>query len=338
MAEICVAAERFTVSEARPDDITDEWCRLLDHCTPAYPFQHPSWHAVWWERFSGERRPLLLTVRDSGRLVAVAPLMHDGDRLLLAGDPQICDYMDLTVAPDAPDAVYDCILDAASQRPWRELVLWGVPEEGRTLGVMQRLAARRGWTAAEDFEAVCPRLSLPATWDGYVRSLSKKDRHELRRKLRRFAEAGAGMKLISLTRVEDVRDGLDEFIRLHMISRHDKREFMTPAMEGFFRALAVALAARGLVRLLFVELDGRRVAGLLTFAAGDELLLYNSGYDPAYAHVSVGLVSKALALQAAIADGKGHFDFLRGAEPYKYDMGARDREVHTLTIRRDTPP
>ncbi len=98
--------------------------------------------------------------------------------------------------------------------------------------------------------------------------------------------------------------------------------------------MAVALAEEGLVRLSFVELDGARVAGLLAFDAGDALLLYNSGYDPALAHASVGIVSKALLLREAIAEGKRWFDFLRGAEPYKYDLGGKDYEVHTLTVRR----
>ena len=48
----------------------------------------------------------------------------------------------------------------------------------------------------------------------------------------------------------------------------------------------------------------------------------------------VGLLSKALALQRAIEQGLTRFDFLRGPEPYKYDLGARDLAVHRCVIRR----
>lgn len=325
---------RITVTETPPDEIADEWCSLLAACSHASPFQHPVWLGTWWRRFGGERAPLLLAAREDGRLRALAPLMREGDRLLLAGDPEICDYMDLVAAVDAPVGVFERLLDAVAALPWRELVLWGMPETSRTLAVLPKLATARGWMAEEEFEAVCPRVALPGSWDAYLDTLSKKDRHELRRKMRRFSEAGAEMKLYTLTDPAEVEAALDDFIRLHTISRHDKREFMTPQMETFFRAMAVALAGAGLVRLFFVELDGRRVAGLLAFDTGEELLLYNSGYDPAYAHASVGLVSKALALRAAIEDGKRCYDFLRGAEPYKYDLGAKDLEVHTLTITR----
>ncbi|MFN8557592.1 MAG: GNAT family N-acetyltransferase [Dehalococcoidia bacterium] len=331
-------SDHLTVTEARPDQITDEWCRLLAASEHPLPFQHPTWHATWWSVFGEGATPLLLAVRDGERLVAVAPMMRQDDRVAFATDPEICDYMDFVVAPDAPDGVYDALLGALGERAWRGLTLWGLPEDARSVAAMSEAAARRGWQAEEEFEAVCPRIALPGEWDAYLASLTKKDRHELRRKMRRFSEAGAGMAVFTLHTPEEVAAGLDDFIRLHTASRHDKREFMTPVMERFFRSMATALAAHGLVRLFFVELDGKRVAGLLAFDTGTELLLYNSGYDPAYAHASVGLVSKALALQQAITSGKRVFDFLRGAEPYKYDMGAKDLEVHTLTITRPAAP
>jgi len=77
-----------------------------------------------------------------------------------------------------------------------------------------------------------------------------------------------------------------------------------------------------------------RAAAVLCFESEQELLLYNSGYDPAFAPLSVGFVSKALTLKRAIEEGKQRFDFLRGAEPYKYDLGAQDLKVYRLVIRR----
>ena len=323
-----------TVSSA---SLTDEWCTLLDQCSAAYPFQHPAWHTVWWQVFGPENgcQPLSLAVRDGDRLRALAPLMRRGDDLWLAGDPEICDYMDLVVPAGADDALYERLVEAIAAEPWRRLVLWGLPEESATLAQLPRLAVARGWTVEQEFEEVCPRIApLPPTWDGYLETLSKKDRHELRRKLRRFSEAGANMTFYAVSTPAEVRAGMDDFLRLLTISRRDKADFMTERMEQFFRAMTERLAGEGLLKLYFVELDGKRVAGLVTFDTGAELLLYNSGYDPAYAFASVGLVSKALTLQAAIADGKGCYDFLRGAEPYKYDLGARDRTVYRLTLTR----
>jgi CelD/BcsL family acetyltransferase involved in cellulose biosynthesis len=62
--------------------------------------------------------------------------------------------------------------------------------------------------------------------------------------------------------------------------------------------------------------------------------MYNSGYDPQFASFSVGIASKALVLRDAIESGHTVVDFLRGSEPYKYDLGAQDRTVYKLTLRR----
>ena len=72
----------------------------------------------------------------------------------------------------------------------------------------------------------------------------------------------------------------------------------------------------------------------VNFDYGSSYLLYNSGYDPAYARMSVGLLNKALTIQWAIASGKRVFDFLRGDERYKYELGAVDRWIYRLTVRR----
>jgi hypothetical protein len=60
------------------------------------------------------------------------------------------------------------------------------------------------------------------------------------------------------------------------------------------------------------EVEGKRVASLFCFEDKTETLIYNSGYDPQYAYLSVGLLSKAACLRHAIEDGRQHLDFLRG--------------------------
>jgi CelD/BcsL family acetyltransferase involved in cellulose biosynthesis len=101
------------------------------------------------------------------------------------------------------------------------------------------------------------------------------------------------------------------------------------------RRMVAAMAAEDRIELVFLTLGGVRTAAVLCFREPEETLLYNSGYDPAYAYLSVGLLSKALALRKAIEEGKKRFDFLRGPEPYKYDLGARDLAVYRCTVRRN---
>jgi len=324
----------YRVTRETLDQLTPEWNALLDESGQRSPFLRPSWQRVWWRELAPTGELFVLSVRDGEQLAGVAPLRLDGGVLSLAGDSSICDYMDIIARPGQAALVLDAVLAEVEPLPWQDFRLWGIRADSPTLVALPGLAAQRGLRLQNEPEAVCPRVSLPATWDAYLERLSKKDRHELRRKLRRFGEATAEPRELVLRTPAEIEAALNSFIHLHTISRPDKAEFMTADMERFFRAMAVTLAAEDLVRMFLLEASGQPVAGMLAFDCGEELWLYNSGFDPEFAAVSVGLVSKALALRLAIGEGKTCYDFLRGAEPYKYHLGAHDLQVSTCTLNR----
>jgi CelD/BcsL family acetyltransferase involved in cellulose biosynthesis len=109
---------------------------------------------------------------------------------------------------------------------------------------------------------------------------------------------------------------------------------MTPAMERFFRCLPSAFAATGWLEIATLYVGERPAATHLSFHHGAQLLLYNSGYDPAFAEYSAGFVLLVYRLQRALAQGIRVLDFLRGDERYKYDLGASDQFIYRVIIRK----
>jgi CelD/BcsL family acetyltransferase involved in cellulose biosynthesis len=328
----CTTATTFSVEAESLDQLAPEWRQLLDRTGNRWPFLQPSWLRVWLKHQTIRGESLLLAVRDGPVLTGVVPLLQNDQDLLLAGDSEICDYMDIIAEPGSHAAVLEATLAYLDETPFAGISFWGLREDSPTLAALPTIANRHGLTYRQDEEAVCPRVSLPASWDDYLQTLSKKDRHELRRKIRRMTEAGGSAREYALADPAAVLDAMPDFFRLHRDSRQDKAEFMSAEMERFFLDMTGALAQEDLIRLYFLEIDERRVASVLTFNCNDELWLYNSGFDPAFASASVGLVSKALVLRQAIEDGKRCYDFLRGAEPYKYDLGGRDLQVYRASI------
>lgn len=306
---------------------------LLSRQDERLPFLHPVWLRTWLSEFGGNYEPLLLTCTQ-GDVVGVAPLMRWDGRLSFIGDASICDFMDVLIDPNKADEAYRDLWDQLCAEEWSELELWGLMASSPTRERIKAFAAENGYELAEEVEAVAPRLPLPETWEAYMASLNRKDRHELRRKIRKLYESGAEVTLDVLTTQDEVAGAMDEFLDLHRRSRADKTDFMTPEMEVFFRRMASAMAAEGLVRLFMLRVNRRPAASVLCFDAGSYLYLYNSGYDPEFSSLSVGLVSKALCLQWAIENGMGGLDFLRGDESYKYDMGARDQEIYRIRLSR----
>lgn len=306
---------------------------LLNRQPERLTFLHPSWLRTWLAEFGTNCEPLVLTCGD-GNLVGLAPLMRADDRLTFIGDAQICDFMDVIVDPDHVDAAYEDLWSQLTDQDWNEIELWGLMAQSPTRERIKAFAAQNGIAVDEVPEAVSPRLDLPATWEDYLASLGKKDRHELRRKIRRLYDSGATVDFEVLSTQAEVVGAMDEFLALHTQSRQDKTDFMTPEMESFFRRMASTLAADGLIKLFMLRINGKPAATVLCFDAGSHLYLYNSGYDPEFSGLSVGLVSKALVLQWAIENGMSGLDFLRGDEPYKYDLGAKDQQIYTLRLTR----
>jgi CelD/BcsL family acetyltransferase involved in cellulose biosynthesis len=316
------------------DRLQSEWEGLLPANHLNCVFLHPTWQRIWLDEFAAGREPHFLSVRDGERLVGIAPLLRDGGRIEFVGHYSICDYMDVIVAPSFEESFFDALLTSLADDGWTEMELRGLPAYSPTLRILPEMASARGLKVTTEDEAVCPRVALPGTWDEYLAALGKKDRHELRRKLRRLQKGGGRVEFNLLCSPEEVEGALDDFFWMHRTSRQDKSHFMGEKMEAFFRRMAVTLAAEGLVCLYMMEMDGHRVASVFTFDCGDDLSLYNSGYDPEYAHLSVGLLSKAMCLGNAIERGKGCLDFLRGSESYKYDLGAKDLTVQRCLIER----
>lgn len=312
-------ALEVTVESA--DALAPEWATLVPATDRPAPFQHPAWHAAWWEIFGGSTEQRYYAVREAGRLVAVAPMQRTSKGVLVfSGDPEIMDYMDLISEPGREEDALDALLATWKGESAAAVRFWGLREESPLL------TALRARGVAFEEEAVAPRITLAPDWEAYLASLSKKDRHELRRKMRRLEGAGMAVGLRVIDGADEVDGGLEPFFNLHKISRADKAEFMTPIMERFFRRISHDFAALGTLRLFLIDLDDKPAAALIAFQ-GEDLAVWNSGYDPEYSSLSIGLYSKAKAIEWAIGQGLPRVDFLRGREPYKYDLGGVDLVV-----------
>jgi CelD/BcsL family acetyltransferase involved in cellulose biosynthesis len=322
-----------------------EWNDLVHRSCCDTLFLTWEWQSTWWRRL-GEGDLVLLGFRgDDGRLVGIASLFRtqaEGGQatLSLVGCRDVSDYLDLVVEQGQEDAVYNALLDCLEGEAvnWDLLDLCNVPQNSPTLVQLRDLAERRGYQTLVQVEDVCPIIDLPATWDEYLMMLDKKQRHEVRRKLRR-ADGGGDTRFIVVGPDHDLRAEMEVFIDLHQKSTPEKDQFMDPQMQAFFFDIAQVSQARNWLQLAFVEIDGTKAASLLNFDYGDAILVYNSGYDPAqFSHLSPGIIVTARSIEHAIGLGRSKFDFLRGDEVYKYRFGAQDTEVWRLVVGRPGVP
>jgi len=311
-----------------PHEIAPAWAAVASRRSPASIFLTPEWIAV--ARTHDRREQITLAAGEPPR--AIAALARDADGTIHFAGGELTDEQDVVAAPEEARAgaiaIARCI---ASERAPRVLLEY-VPEDSPTLEAIDEELRAAGYRVRRERLVTSPRIALASSYEAYVQSLGKKERHELRRKLRRFEAAPrTGFRWASDAERAAV---LDRFFALHRLSKGEKAAFMTSETESFFRDIADALALRGWLRLGVVHAHDEDAAVVFAFAYRDTLALYNAAYDPALASLSLGIASHSYAVREAIAQGFKVYDLLRGDEPYKYDLGGQDRWLARLEATR----
>lgn len=311
-----------------------EWEDILACSDHSSIFLTPYWQGAWWESMGAEGQELrIVKFSDGEATIGIAPLVKDGGLITFLGSTDLWDMHDFIVARGREQEFYRGFMDYLEDEEWSEVRLESLPEASHTLSLLPSLAMERGRRVERVEEDTLMGVSLPATWDEYLMGLRKKDRHELRRKLRRLGEA-VDYKIYRLSDTNDVADAMDDFLDLMGQSREEKSRFLTDERYAFFREMSPRMAERGLLHLFFLEVEGVRTAATVCFDYNNVWYLYNSGHNTDYAALGTSFLLKAMCIQDAIGEGKAYFDLLRGTEQYKYHLGATGRGLYTLSILR----
>jgi CelD/BcsL family acetyltransferase involved in cellulose biosynthesis len=287
------------------------------------PFVTPAWLAAWWECFGRDRQSLLVRIDTGGRLAGLAPLMVQDGTALFMGSEDLCDHGDFLVAPDDRNRFFPSLLGYLKDAGIRRVALPSVRPDSAAVRGLVPAAHSAGCRVSVRPAGVSLEMDLPDSWETYLDSLEGKQRHEVRRKLRRATEAG-DLTLHTVRDPANTAAAVDDFLRLFRRSRPDKQRFMTPEREAFFRKLADGMARAGMLNLTVLEIDRRPAASTLCVDLGRTTYLYNSGFDPAFRGVSLGIVSKLMTIRASVESGRGVYDFLNGSERYKYRLGGKE--------------
>jgi CelD/BcsL family acetyltransferase involved in cellulose biosynthesis len=321
----------YTITVENLDGVTSSWDRLRHSLGWASVFVLPAWLKAWWEAFGGEDEPYLRTLRDGQKVVGFAPLMVNSETASFIGSADVCDYLDFVIAPGKESNFFQVLLDDLRNNGIKKLDLRPVRPDSTVLKHLLSIARKRGYDVNCAPEDVSLELDLPATWNEYLATLNSKQRHEVRRKLRRLWGAGnVEHQCVEVSR--EVEHYLDSFFKLFSLSRHEKASFMDQKMKSFFTSLAKAMADIGLLRLGVLRVNSVPAAMTVGFDYNDSHYLYNSAYDPQFSYLSVGLLCKILCLKESIEKGRKKWNFLKGAEPYKYQLGGQEVPLYNCLI------
>ncbi len=329
------------------EKIGTEWNQLLTSCSASYvPFLRHEFLCAWWKNLGGGewQEANLYTIlgrSDSQDPLGIAPLfftknLEDLPALMLLGSIEIADYLDFIAKPKDIPPFVDSVLDLLSSEEapnWQVLDLYNIPEESPTIPALQRAAEKRDWLFTLKKLQPCPYIPLPGDWEEYLAGIDKKQRHEIRRKLRRAENYELPVSWFISEQEETLANDIEAFFSL-MAQDTEKEAFLTESMRSHLQETIQAAFKAGWLQLAFLEIGGEKAAGYLNFDFNDHIWVYNSGLNYQYGNLSPGWVLLSELIKWAIENKRSSVDFMRGDENYKYKFGGIDRFVMRVSISR----
>jgi CelD/BcsL family acetyltransferase involved in cellulose biosynthesis len=276
-----------------------------------------------------------------GALVGIAPLFLttnlDGKKaLMFIGSIEISDYLDVIASPETLPNFIDALLaylHSSNGPGWEVLDFYNFLEDSKTIPALEASVAKQGWHLKKERIQPAPSIHLPESWDEYLTGIKKKQRHEIRRKIRRAESYDLPVHWYIVDDESKLDEEINAFLEL-MAYDPEKNAFLTEVMRKQMRqAIHIAFHA-GWLQLAFLEFGGEKAAGYLNFDDLGKIWVYNSGINYKFYELSPGWVLLAYLIQWSIENGRTLLDFMRGDEVYKYRFGGQDRFVLRVQITR----
>ena len=334
-----IELEEITTTQAL-ERLYPEWSTLWACCPTATPFQSPEWLIPWW-RHIGAGELWTLALRCAGRLIGLVPFYiyvgpGSSERRVFLVGVATSDYLDALFLSDFASrgaAAALAHLETARQR-------WDVCDlqQLRPGSPLLQTPVPLGWEEELLAQEACPVLALPAAVEDFHKRMPVRLLKNIRYAWRRAEQHGP----VRMERADQDNLGelLESLLRLHgarWSARGLTGVLASEDVQIAHREAAPGLLSRGVLRLYGLRLAGRIVACLYGFTTAEagrgRAYFYLGGFDPAFAHLSVGTLVIDHAIREAVREGATEFDFLRGREGYKYRWGAQDRQTYRRLLR-----
>jgi len=177
------------------------------------------------------------------------------------------------------------------------------------------------------------------TLEGFMSSLSRNSRQQLRRSMRAYERKGP----LSVEVAGDTQTALTFFAQmkaLHIRSwtrRKNRHAFSSSFFETFHRSLIRRGVTNGTVDLLRISAGDQAIGYLYNFRHNGTVSSYQSGFDDVDGQLRPGYVCHALAIAHYAAAGMSSYDFLGGTNQLKQSFGPQRYELCGYRLHKKTP-
>lgn len=313
-----------------------EWDVLYREAEPRNPFLSHAWTLACWRAQQADAEPFVATLRDRGRLIAVAPLCIEkksGFRILRFIADNRSDYLGFLCAPHIPgleQSLLDRLMGFSGDYDLALLRQLTDSYTGLHSGELPRAMRwhRTEWTRA-------PYCHADEDWESFVASGPSWFR-EMRKRSRRFARDGHRAECFTGREAISHLDAVSEIERHSWKAREQTTRLQPGPGRDLLKRAFETLGSRGEMELWLAFVDDRAVAFQIDFLMADRVWHYQCAYDERFRNTRAGSILTYQALQSGWQRGVREFDYLSGEEPYKLERTNASRAIHHLAAHRRT--
>ena len=309
------------------------WDQIFEKSTNSTPFLTSWWNQTWHKYIDVNASIDIIEIYENESLIGIAPLSIKDKIVKFIGDEDLYDYKDFIVIKGKEIIFFKQLAKHLSEITWDKIELNSIPSGSATLNYLPKFFEIKENNVSIYPENSTPTLVLAQNWNDYLSQLPKKNRHELKRKIKRL-ESQTNYKTHICSNQNIHESCLNNFFNLHKLSSKEKSDFWNPERERFFENISRELIRNESLILHSLILGNKCVAIAYILQSNESFLLYNSGFNPEFSQYSVGLINTAFAIQHAITASGKEFNFLKGKEKYKYHLGAQDINIFNISISK----
>lgn len=326
-----------------------QWNDLLAVSGSDSVFLTYDWLYTWWDVFGAEYELFLLLCKDEpgGRLLGIFPgylkttgaLVKTKSLRMLGSEHVTSDFLECIVRQGQEQHVYSAFFEYLAQNRdlWDVIEITDVPETSVFAEFLRGQDILPPFRQ-EDNEKICPYVPLPQDWEEFLATLSPKTRRNVRYYRNNLGRQGT-VEIEEVSTPEQLREVMPDMVRLHQQRKQQvgfSGRFSSQSYTRFHDGICSRFLDAGRLLLVFLTVDGKRVAFFYNFTFQGRVNVYQSGFDIDWGKYSIGALLMGHVIEMAINRGNRYIDFLRGHEEYKYHWTERERMLFDFVTYNDS--
>jgi CelD/BcsL family acetyltransferase involved in cellulose biosynthesis len=327
-----------------------EWNNLLKESDSNNIFLTHEWMAIHWMHYKRDNGLYILLILDNNdMLVGIAPLKITRNKKygamirtleFMGSDYVASEYLDFIFKSGIENQCMKVLIDhLMSEKDWDCMSLVDIYSNSVNYRLLRECISNFDCFNESHISNNCPYITLPKSWNGYLNSLNRKRRYNMRSREKSLQKKHTIEIVYADENHKTINESMQKYFELQEQRIQDKgiSSIVTNKnFQQFHIDIIKSFLGNGWLSLTFLKVDGDEAACLYGYKYNNKYYHYQGGFRPELKRYGIGTLIIAKQIEKLIESGYREYDFLRGNEEYKYDWTASSRKEVDFTIYRKT--